>query len=113
MPGFVGLWILSRQAFARVFEKSARSSQEFWPFNSTRDRGHRRRILTTPQRLMPHRDSAARRRSHFLRPQFRQLLRGGERDNAPAIYGRDFSPPLPEFQEPSQTSHTIHLGGPR
>jgi hypothetical protein len=43
------------------------------------------------QRLMPHRDSAIRRRFRSLRPRFQRLLHGAKCDNAHATGAQDFS----------------------
>src|SRR5262245_17044239 len=67
----------------------------------------------TSQRLMPHRDSATRRRSHFLRRPFRQLLRGVESDNARAFDARDSLRPFPECREFWQMLNTTRLAGPQ
>ena len=62
-----------------------------------------------PQRLMPRRDNAIRRRFRWLLPRFQQLLNEAGRDNVHASGARDFSLPFPEAQGPSQNLHTIPL----
>src|SRR5437879_7783923 len=75
------------------------------------------KLRFSPQAISRHlalrRDSAIRRRSHWLLRQFERLLRGAERDNDLACGAQEVSLPSREGRVFWQVLRTIHLAAPQ